>query len=152
MSGLGFGGFAGEWLVCAAIDYFGRKRMAVLSFAGALLSIYVFRQTGAEPLALFGGLFAASFFSFGILGLMTGPVATEGVPPGLTASAIGLVSGGEIVGGGLVPVIAGHIAQSQGIQFSFGVSFAGLALGIIVSVFLIETAPRRKALAAPVSP
>jgi predicted MFS family arabinose efflux permease len=145
MSGLGFGGFAGEWLVCATSDYVGRRSMAVVSFVGALLSVYMFRQTGAEPLQLFVGLFLASFFSFGILGLMTGPVATEGVPPPLIASAIGLVSGaGEICGGGAVPAIAGHIAQSQGIQNSFQVSFVGLAIGILVSLFFVETAPRRK--------
>jgi predicted MFS family arabinose efflux permease len=153
MSGLGFGGFAGEWLVCAISDYVGRKAMALLSFAGALLSLYVFRNTGAEPLALFAGLFAASFFSFGILGLMTGPVATEGVPPALVASAIGLVSGsGEIVGGGLVPVIAGHIAEASGIQNSFQVSFVGLGAGIVISLFLFETAPRKQSSAVQVSP
>jgi predicted MFS family arabinose efflux permease len=151
MSGLGFGGFAGEWLVCAISDYFGRRNLAVLSFIGALLALYVFRNTGAQPLALFGGLFAASFFSFGILGLMTGPVATEGVPPALIGSAIGLVSGaGEIVGGGAVPAIAGHLAQSYGIQNSFQVSFVGLALGIGVSFFLRETAPRKQSAAATV--
>jgi len=153
MSGLGFGGFAGEWLVCTISDYFGRRSMAVLSFVGALVSLYAFRQTGAEPLLLFGGLFAASFFSFGILGLMTGPVATEGVPAALIASAIGLVSGaGEIVGGGIVPSIAGHVAERYGIQNSFQVSFVGLALGIGVSAFLIETAPRKQPSALAVSP
>jgi predicted MFS family arabinose efflux permease len=150
MSGLGFGGFAGEWLVCAISDFTGRRSMTLVSFLGAVLSLYVFKNTGAEPLALFFGLFAASFFSFGILGLMTGPVATEGVRPALIASAIGIVSGtGEIVGGGLVPVIAGHVAESRGIQNSFYVSFVGLALGVVVSLFLIETAPRKQGASVP---
>jgi sugar phosphate permease len=119
--------------------------MALVSFVGALLSLYFFRHTGAEPILLFAGLFVASFFSFGILGLMTGPVATEGVPPMLIASAIGLVSGaGEIVGGGLVPAIAGYVAQIAGIQNSFQVSYVGLGLGILVSLFLVETAPRKQ--------
>jgi predicted MFS family arabinose efflux permease len=150
MSGLGFGGFAGEWLVCAISDFVGRRSMTLLSFIGALVSLYVFKNTGAEPLALFFGLFCASFFSFGILGLMTGPVATEGVRPSLIASAIGIVSGtGEIVGGGLVPVIAGHVAESRGIQNSFYVSFIGLAVGVVVSLFLIETAPRKQGASLP---
>jgi fucose permease len=75
------------------------------------------------------------------------------VPPALVASAIGLVSGsGEIVGGGLVPVIAGHIAQASGIQNSFQVSFVGLAAGIVTSLFLIETAPRKQSSTLQVSP
>jgi predicted MFS family arabinose efflux permease len=152
MSGLGFGGFAGEWLVCAISDYVGRRTMTLVSFLGTLVSLYFFRHTGAEPVLLFGGLFVASFFCFGILGLMTGPVATEGVPPALAASAIGLVSGaGEILGGGLVPVIAGHVAQSSGIQNSFQVSFVGLGLGILVSLFLVETAPRKQSAAVATS-
>jgi predicted MFS family arabinose efflux permease len=150
MSGLGFGGFAGEWLLCTVSDFAGRRSMTLVSFLGALVSLYAFKNTGAEPLALFLGLFAASFFSFGILGLMTGPVATEGVRPALIASAIGIVSGaGEIVGGGLVPVIAGHVAESRGIQNSFYVSFVGLAVGVFVSLFLIETAPRKQGASVP---
>lgn len=145
MSGLGFGGFAGEWLVCAFSDRVGRRSMAVLSFVGTLVSLYVFQRTGADPLALFAGLFFSSFFSFGILGLMTGPIATEGVSATLVASAIGIVSGaGEIIGGGLVPVIAGQVAQRYGIENVFYVSFVGLALGIAASLFLIETAPRKQ--------
>jgi predicted MFS family arabinose efflux permease len=146
MSGLGFGGFAGEWAVCALSDRFGRRSMAVVSFIGTLVSLYVFQHTGAESVALFAALFCSSFFSFGILGLMTGPVATEGVSAALVASAIGIVSGaGEIIGGGLVPIIAGQVAQRYGIENVFYVSFVGLALGVAISFFLVETAPRKQA-------
>jgi len=149
LSGLGLGGFAGDWLVCAASDRFGRRKMAVISFIGSLVSVYLFQSTGANPWLLFVGLFCASFFSFGILGLMTGPMATEAVTPGLIASAVGIVSGaGEIVGGGLVPVIAGYVAQSEGIQNVFYVTYAGLAIGTIVSLFFVETAPRRRSVEA----
>jgi predicted MFS family arabinose efflux permease len=37
MSGLGFGGFAGEWLVCTISDFAGRRSMTLVSFLGALL-------------------------------------------------------------------------------------------------------------------
>lgn len=150
MSGLGLGGFAGDFLICAASDRFGRKTMGFIAFAGALVSVYAFQNTGVSPWLLFAGLFSASFFSFGVLGLMTGPVATEAVPVGLIASAVGIVSGtGEIVGGGLVPVIAGYVAQNQGIQNVFYVTYAGLAAGTIVSLFFIETAPRRRRAETP---
>lgn len=150
MSGLGFGGFAGEWLVCALSDHAGRRTMTMLSFIGALLSVLLFQHTGAEPVPLFIGLFLCSFFSFGVLGLMTGPVATEAVAAGLIASAIGIVSGaGEIIGGGVVPAIAGQVAQHYGIENVFYVSVAGLGIGVVISLFLRETAPRRQAALTP---
>jgi predicted MFS family arabinose efflux permease len=145
MSGLGVGGFAGEWLVGAASDRFGRRPMTLLSFIGSMLSVIALQVTGANPGALFVEFVLASFFSFGVLALMTGPVATEAVPVALIASAIGLVSGtGEIVGGGLVPAIAGHVAQRYGIQNVFYVTYAGLAVGAVLCLFFTETAPGRR--------
>jgi predicted MFS family arabinose efflux permease len=148
MSGLGIGGFVGDWVICAASDRFGRKGVALLSFLGALVCVYLLQSTGPNPRLLFAGLFGASFFGFGLLALLTGPIATEAVAAALIASAIGAVSGiGEIVGGGLVPVIAGYVAQRFGIQNVFYVTYAGLAAGAVLSAFLIETAPRRRAAA-----
>jgi fucose permease len=84
-----------------------------------------------------------SFFALGMLGVLTGPIATEAAPPGLVASAIGITSGaGEIFGGGIAPAVAGFIAQHYGIQFTLQFALCGLIGGAFVSLFLIETAPR----------
>jgi sugar phosphate permease len=85
-----------------------------------------------------------SFFCIGLLGILTGPVAVEAVPPALAASAIGIVSGtGEIFGGGIAPIMTGNIAQAYGITAIFWVPLIGLALGFVILFALRETAPRR---------
>lgn len=143
VSAIGFGGFLGEFGLASLSDYAGRRLTSVLAFTGAALSLYVFARIGANPWTLFIVLFVVSFFALGMLGVLTGPIATEAAPAGLVASAIGITSGaGEIFGGGVAPAIAGYIAQHNGIQFTLQFALGGLICGIFVSMFLIETAPR----------
>lgn len=145
-SGLGFGGFCGGIVMPALSDHIGRRAAAVLCFAGAAALLYGFIRTGIEPLMLFTFLSGVAFFGFGVLSLLTGPVATEAVPQQLASSAVGIASGtGEIFGGGIGPVVGGYIAQHYGIQNVVVFSLAGLVLGVLVSALLIETAPRRVA-------
>ncbi|AZG08722.1 MFS transporter [Pigmentiphaga sp. H8] len=144
VSAIGIGGFFGEFAVPGISDFIGRRAAAFLAFIGAALALYAFIRTEASPWALFGVLLVVSFFCFGLLALMTGPIATEAAPPGMVASAIGTVSGlGEIFGGGVAPVVAGYIAQHHGIQYTLYLALGGIALGTVVSLFLKETAPRK---------
>ena len=143
-SALGYGGFVGQFAVPGLSDIFGRRLTAVVSFIGAAISIYFFMGTAANPTALFGQLFLVSFFSLGNVALITGPIATESAPAGLISSAIGIVVGsGEIFGGGVAPSIAGFIAQNYGIQNILYMPLAGVSLGVVVCLFLKETAPRK---------
>ena len=144
MSAIGFGGFVGQIAVPAFSDFLGRKAMAVASFIGAALLIRVFIAAGANLGALFGLLFAISFFCLGVIGLITGPISTESAPVGLVSSAIGIVVGsGEVFGGGVAPSIAGYVAQHYGIQNILYLALWGVALGIVACLFLKETAPRK---------
>jgi sugar phosphate permease len=98
---------------------------------------------------LFVGLFIVSFFCLGNVALITGPIATEAAPAGLVSAAIGMVVGtGEIFGGGVAPSIAGYIGNHYGIENTLYVALAGVTLGVIVSLFFKETAPRKAALVA----
>jgi sugar phosphate permease len=93
---------------------------------------------------LFILLFVATFFTLGLVALLTGPIATEGAPAGLVSSAIGIVVGaGEIFGGGVAPAIAGAVAKNYGIQNILWLPLGGVVLGILVCMFLKETAPRK---------
>lgn len=154
VSAIGFGGFLGEFGLAGLSDFAGRRLTAFVAFVGAALSLYVFARIGASPWTLFIVLFVLSFFALGLLGLLTGPIATEAAPVGLVASAIGIISGtGEIFGGGVAPAIAGFIAQHYGIQFTLQFALGGLVCGAFVAMFLVETAPRhvaRRASAAAV--
>jgi MFS family permease len=144
MSAIGFGGFLGQMVVSGLSDIFGRKIVAVLGFLGAAVSLYFFTTIGANPPLLFVVLFVSTHFCLGLLGLLTGPIATESAPAGLVSSAIGIVVGaGEIFGGGVAPSFAGYIAQHYGIQDTLYLALSGLTAGIVVCLFLKETAPRR---------
>ena len=144
MSGLGFGGFVGQFGVPGLSDIFGRRVMAVVGFVGAAVFVYLLKNTGANPPMLFALLFLVSFCCLGNIALITGPISTESAPPGLISSAIGMVVGaGEIFGGGVAPIIAGTVAQHYGIENILWVAMSGVVLGVVVSVFLRETAPRK---------
>jgi sugar phosphate permease len=106
--------------------------------------LIAFSATGAHPFRLSVLLFLLAFCCFGLLALLTGPVATEAVPLGLISSSIGIVSGtGEIFGGGVAPSLAGYIAEHFGIQNTLKLALAGLIAGTLVCLFLRETAPRK---------
>ena len=148
-SGIGFGGFLGQLVVLTLSDFIGRRLATLNSFAFAGVFLWLFIHTGANPSVLFVLLFGAAFFTFGALAVIAGPIAAEAAPLGLVASVAGIIIGaGDIFGGGVAPVIAGRIAQSYGIQFTPYFALAGLLGGLIVSLFLRETAPRRSSTAA----
>jgi len=143
-SAIGFGGFVGQFGIPGLSDVFGRRLLAILGFLGAAALIRVFIAVGANPPLLFALMFLISFFCLGLIALLTGPIATESAPAGLVSSAIGIVVGaGEIFGGGVAPVIAGYTAQHYGIENILYLALIGVALGILVCVFLKETAPRK---------
>jgi predicted MFS family arabinose efflux permease len=143
-SGIGFGGFLGQLVILTLSDFIGRRLAALSSFAFAAACLWVFIHTGANPSLLFSLLFGTAFFTFGALAVIAGPIAAEAAPLGLVATVAGAVIGaGEIFGGGVAPVIAGGIAQNYGIQFTPYFALGGLLGGVILSLFLRETAPRR---------
>jgi MFS family permease len=144
-SAIGFGGFLGQLALPALSDLIGRRPVAVAGFLLGAVFVYAFSRCDAAS-TLFCFLFLGCFCCFGLLGLITGPIATEAAPRGLLSSTAGLVvASGEIFGGGLAPVIAGAIAQHLGIQYTLTAAAVALALGVIVSCFFRETAPRRLA-------
>jgi sugar phosphate permease len=144
MSALGFGGFAGQIILPGVSDFLGRRTMAVLGFVGAAISVYIFARIGPNPAFLFAVLFIAAAMALGSLALLTGPIAAESAPAGMVSSAAGIVVGiGEIFGGGIAPAFAGYIAQHYGIQHTLDLALGGLVTGIVVCLFLKETAPRK---------
>jgi predicted MFS family arabinose efflux permease len=143
-SAIGFGGFFGQFGLPGLSDLFGRKIMAIIGFAVGAVFLWLFIHTGANPPLLFALLFGTTIFAFGLFALITGPIATEAAPLGLISSAAGIIIGaGEIFGGGVAPAIAGAIAQKYGIQYVPYFALAGLMAGVVVSLFLQETAPSK---------
>lgn len=142
-SAIGFGGFVGQWGLPAFSDYFGRRTMAVIGFVVGAIFLWFFMQTGPNPPVLFALLFASTAFSFGLLSLITGPVATEAAPVGRISTTAGLIIGsGEVFGGGLALVVAGAVIGAYGIPAMLILALGGLVVGAVLMLFLKETAPR----------
>ena len=152
-SAIGFGGFVGQFGLPGLSDLLGRRLASVLGFVGTAVMLIVFRGLGAQPLELFAVLFAASFFTLGLVSLLSGPVATEAAPAGMVSTSIGLVVGaGEIFGGGVAPALAGFVAAHFGIQNILWLPIGAVLLGVLVSLLLKETAPAKLGRSEPVIP
>ena len=144
VSAIGFGGFVGQFGLPGLSDLVGRRFASIVGFVGTAVMLYVFRGLGAQPFALFAVLFVASFFTLGLVSLLSGPVATEAAPIGMVSTAIGIVVGaGEIFGGGIAPALAGFVATHFGIQNILWLPICAVILGVGVSLLLEETAPAR---------
>jgi MFS family permease len=147
-SAIGFGGFFGQFAWPGLSDKFGRKPIAVLGFLVAAACVYWFIQVPSGVLALFVPLFLASFFCFGNIALITGPIATESAPIGLVAGSVGLVVGiGEIFGGGLGPIMGSFVIPNYGFVGPLYVALFGMFVGLLASTLLRETAPVKVGLA-----
>ncbi|WP_137897192.1 MFS transporter [Sphingomonas sp. 2SG] len=142
-SAIGFGGFVGQWGLPAMSDYIGRRTAGIAGFLFGAGFLALFMRAGAEPTQLFLLLFASTACSFGLLSLLSGPVATEAAPPDRISTVAGVIIGtGEIFGGGLALVVTGVLIGLYGIQAMLVFALCGLAAGVVVMLFLKETAPR----------
>ena len=148
-SAIGFGGFVGQWGLPWLSDHLGRKVMAIAGFVLGSAFVVAFMNTGADVPMLFALLFLATASSFGLLSLLTGPVAAEAAPHGMISTAAGLIIGsGEVFGGGLALVVAGWIIASYGIGAMLYLALGGMVAGAVLMLFLHETAPRKLTAAA----
>lgn len=156
LSAIGFGGAVGTIVLPSLSDRLGRKPVMMFSVVGAILSLYLLINTGADTTRLFLILFMTVFFDFGLICLTVGPSTTESVPPRLMTTATGLVVGvGEIFGGGIAPGIAGYVAKHHGIEQVLYLALFAMILGLLVVSGLKETAVGRlnkKALATEATP
>jgi predicted MFS family arabinose efflux permease len=133
MSAIGLGATAGTLLLPWASDRFGRRVVMALSGLGVLGALISLAQAGNRPVLLFTFLFLVHFFNNALITLTVGPLCSEAVPAGLMATASGLVIAvGELFGGGLVPLIVGHMAQRFGIDQILWLPIAGAAAGFLL--------------------
>lgn len=149
-SAVGVGGFFGQVGWSGVSDKIGRKPTAIIGFAAAAITLYWFMQIESGLGSLFIPLFLTSFFCLGNITLITGPISTESAPTGMVAASIGVTVGiGEIFGGGLGPIVGSFIVPNFGLVGPLYVALGGMILGLVLSLFLKETAPIKMAASNP---
>jgi MFS family permease len=142
MSAIGFGAMTGTILLSALSDRIGRKPVMVISSIGALIFLVLLSSTGPSVNRLFFYLFAVHFFNNALITMTVGPIAAETVPPRLMATASGVViATGELLGGGLAPILGGLVAERFGIEHILRLPILMMTIGVVLCFALRETRP-----------
>ena len=142
MSAIGFGALTGTIVLSALSDRIGRKPVMVISSIGALVSLSLLSTIGPSVNRLFACLFAVHFFNNALITLTVGPIAAETVPSRLMATASGVViATGELLGGGLAPILGGLVAERFGIERILRLPILTMAIGVLLCFALRETRP-----------
>ncbi|MEP6883233.1 MAG: MFS transporter [Gammaproteobacteria bacterium] len=144
MSAIGLGATAGTLLLPWASDKLGRRPVMALSSIGVLVSLLMLINTRHDTSLIFASLFMVHFFNNALITLTVGPICSEAVPIGLMATASGLVIAvGELFGGGLAPVVVGHLAQRFGIEHVLWLPIVMVTVGFILCLGIQVNQPRR---------
>jgi MFS family permease len=140
---VGLGGFIQSLIYPSFSDRFGRRRMLLL-MTGFCVLIPVLFSSGAlaaHPglLALLGFLANAGEGAFALFLIL---VPAESVPTRQAGAAIGLTMlMGELIGGTLMPGIAGRLAQQYGLGATLWVAAAGALLAVLATLALRRPSP-----------
>ena len=108
---LGVSGLVSSILLPSLSDKFGRKKIILIfSLVGTLypFAVYFLEGTSFHLPVMF-----ISYFMMGLIPIAAAVIPSESVPERLRAKAIGLITGvGEIVGGVIVPALAGFLSDT----------------------------------------
>lgn len=144
MSAIGFGAAVGTIMLSWLSDSLGRKPVMIISSVGALVGLVLLGEVGANISALFAALFMVHFCNNALITMTVGPIATETVPLALMTTASGMViAAGELLGGGLAPIIGGQVAERFGIDYILWLPTIMMGVGILLCLALKETQPEK---------
>ncbi|MGB6063901.1 MAG: MFS transporter [Desulfomonilaceae bacterium] len=144
MSGFGFGAFLGCPVFGFISDHIGRKKAIVLcQLVGGVIGIgFVLLSPGVGLPVLFAFVMATAFCAAGMSPILLS-ISAETVGFAMAATAIGAITGvGELIGGGILPVVGGGIADAIGLSAALYLATACLIAGAVCGLFVQETAPR----------
>ncbi|MGG3694050.1 MFS transporter [Heyndrickxia ginsengihumi] len=144
MAAVGLGSFFWGFLVPMISDKLGRKpTLIIFSFIACLCPIvFLFIHASIAIMVLIGFITAVGQGCMPLLGFI---IISESVPARLAASVGGMVQGGgELVGGALMPLIAGILADHIGLTAPLWIASIGSFIAAFIAIGLIETAPIKK--------
>ena len=143
LSALGFGATLGGLVMPALSDRIGRRPVALIDAIGTIVLLMLLRACGPDPTLLFASLFGTAFFLYNLLGMTLSTMTAESVPSHVRTTAAGLVSGlSELFGAGLVPIVAGRIVRSYGIDYVPVIAIGAMVLGTLLLLGFRETRGR----------
>ena len=155
VSALGISAAVFAFIVPGLSDKLGRKPvMIVFTFIGIFYPLAALYYQGSPwmlALLVFLGWSASGTFP-----LFMATIPSETLPSRYVATTLGLVMGlGELIGGGLVPWLAGRAADHyNNLSVTMWIASGLAVIATVLTLFLVETAPvkiaatRRAALAA----
>jgi MFS family permease len=148
MSMLGLSAVGSGPVAAAISDRVGRKPvLVVFCLLGLVAPLGALYYSG--PLAGLAALIFIGWLGTGTYPLFMGTIPAETVSFRYAATCMGLiVCVGELIGGFLTPIAAGRAADLTTLQAPLFISAASAALAAVFSLFLIETAPAKRAMAA----
>ncbi|MFX0557812.1 MFS transporter [Maribacter sp. CXY002] len=140
---LGVSGLLASIIVPALSDKFGRKKIMFVFMGIGILypfAVYFLNGTVFHLPAMF-----ITYFMMGCLAMVAAVLPSEAVPPHLRAKAMGLIMGvGEIVGGVIVPALAGILSDTIHPSAFLWVSAALAFIGVLFAFKLKETLGQHK--------
>ena len=142
MSCMGVAWVIWGFAVPAISDHIGRRPALIFfSFVAACCPLaFLYAQS---PVVM-GGLLLLTYTGLGCFTLFMATIPAETVPRAAMATALGMIMGfGELIGGFIAPTLAGVAADRWGLDVVMWVAAAGALLAGLLSLGLIETAPRR---------
>ncbi len=151
MSAWGIGGLFGMFCLAGISDYIGRKTALIIACPLAGLATLWFAFGGGSPVVLFIVMLFVGFFGSGAYPIFLSAIPSETVPFALAGLAIGIPTGvGELIGAGVLPTIGGMMADAYGLGSTMVLAGVAPLVATIFALFVIETAPRKKAVPRPV--
>lgn len=143
MSSIGFGAGVGTFALLWLSDKLGRKPVILMATLGGVFSLIALNSlSGASVGLLFMSLFMVHFCNNAAIVFTVGPICSETVPTALMATASGvIIAVGELLGGGIAPMLAGYFAEHYGIKHLLWLPIGALVLAFLLCLLLTETLP-----------
>jgi MFS family permease len=138
----GIAGIVGGVVLPFLSDRLGRKPLLVWGSLACIASPLALLLLPGDPVLLAGAVLIG-WMPLGIAPLYCATVPAESAGPALASTAVGLSMGtAEIVGGVILPPVAGRIADAYGLASVFYLCIGLALLAALAALFLTETAPR----------
>ena len=143
MSVLGLSAAFFSFVVPRLSDRYGRRPVVVVfNLVGLLVPLAALYFTGS-PYVL-AALIFVGWSASGTFPLFMSTIPSESIPAGYVATSVGMVVGlGEILGGVSGPALAGRAADLYGLRAPLVIEGACAIVGMVLAMFLRETAPVR---------